>query len=96
MKHVFKIVSSLLIQSMIVRWFLTYCGFAISDGNEDKSLILVLLNFEFCCSFQVKKKQFFKNFSIILLFGVFGTIISFCLVSAGKISNLSIAMSIQF
>ncbi|KAK9291843.1 hypothetical protein L1049_019793 [Liquidambar formosana] len=43
-----------------------------------------LLEFSnFGCSFQVKKKQFFKNFSTILLFGVFGTIISFCLISLG-------------
>ncbi|KAH7543122.1 hypothetical protein FEM48_Zijuj02G0149700 [Ziziphus jujuba var. spinosa] len=33
--------------------------------------------------FQVKKKQFFKNFTIILLFGVLGTVISFCLISLG-------------
>ncbi|RRT72242.1 hypothetical protein B296_00034724 [Ensete ventricosum] len=36
------------------------------------------------CSFQVKKKQFFQNFTTILLFGVLGTLISFCIISTGK------------
>ncbi|KAL2563409.1 hypothetical protein AAZV13_20G190300 [Glycine max] len=48
--------------------------------------------------FQVKKKQFFKNFTTILLFGVVGTVVSFCLISVGAllliqrigISNLDI------
>ena len=40
------------------------------------------------CRFQVKKKQFFKNFSTILSFGDVGTLISFCLISAGKIFRL--------
>ena len=43
----------------------------------------------FVSSFQVKKKQFFKNFTTILLFGVVGTVISFCLISLGKIHNHS-------
>ncbi|KAF2287964.1 hypothetical protein GH714_003559 [Hevea brasiliensis] len=33
--------------------------------------------------FQVKKKQFFKNFTTIVLFGILGTVISFCLISLG-------------
>lgn len=41
------------------------------------------------CRFQVKKKQFFKNFSTILSFGVLGTLISFCLVSSGKTADIS-------
>nr|POE53970.1 sodium/hydrogen exchanger 3 [Quercus suber] len=37
----------------------------------------------FVSSFQAKKKQFFKNFTTILLFEVVGTVISFCLISLG-------------
>lgn len=51
--------------------------------NEDLFFLYLLPPIIFNAGFQVKKKQFFKNFSIILMFGVFGTIISFCLVSAG-------------
>ncbi|KAL6324216.1 hypothetical protein AAG906_006488 [Vitis piasezkii] len=51
--------------------------------NEDLFFLYLLPPIIFNAGFQVKKKQFFKNFSIILMFGVFGTIISFCLISAG-------------
>uniref|UniRef100_A0A5B6YU39 Putative sodium/hydrogen exchanger 1 n=1 Tax=Davidia involucrata TaxID=16924 RepID=A0A5B6YU39_DAVIN len=51
--------------------------------SEDLFFIYLLPPIIFNAGFQVKKKQFFKNFSIILLFGVFGTIISFCLISLG-------------
>lgn len=40
---------------------------------------------KFHVSFQVKKKRFFRNFNHILLFGVLGTVISFCLISLGNI-----------
>jgi NhaP-type Na+/H+ or K+/H+ antiporter len=41
-----------------------------------------------CClgyidRFQVKKKQFFRNFVAIMLFGVVGVFISFAIISAG-------------
>jgi sodium/hydrogen exchanger 8 len=41
-----------------------------------------------CClgcidRFQVKKKQFFRNFAAIMLFGVVGVFISFAIISAG-------------
>jgi sodium/hydrogen exchanger 8 len=35
------------------------------------------------CRFQVKKKQFFRNFIAIMLFGVVGVFISFAIISAG-------------
>lgn len=53
--------------------------------------------------FQVKKKQFFRNFLTINLFGVVGSLISFCIISYGMLSiallvvivlvNFSIGMS---
>ncbi|KAK6915546.1 Cation/H+ exchanger [Dillenia turbinata] len=51
--------------------------------SEELFFIYLLPPIIFNAGFQVKKKQFFHNFSIILMFGVLGTIISFCLVSAG-------------
>ncbi|CAL5330296.1 unnamed protein product [Camellia sinensis] len=51
--------------------------------SEDLFFIYLLPPIIFNAGFQVKKKQFFKNFSIILMFGICGTIISFCLISAG-------------
>ncbi|KAK9292623.1 hypothetical protein L1049_020598 [Liquidambar formosana] len=51
--------------------------------SEDLFFLYLLPPIIFNAGFQVKKKQFFKNFSTILLFGVFGTIISFCLISLG-------------
>ncbi|XP_059652526.1 sodium/hydrogen exchanger 1-like [Cornus florida] len=51
--------------------------------SEELFFIYLLPPIIFNAGFQVKKKQFFKNFSIIFSFGVFGTIISFCLISVG-------------
>ncbi|CAL5380880.1 unnamed protein product [Camellia sinensis] len=51
--------------------------------SEDLFFIYLLPPIIFNAGFQVKKKQFFENFSIILMFGICGTIISFCLVSVG-------------
>lgn len=51
--------------------------------SEDLFFIYLLPPIIFNAGFQVKKKQFFKNFSIILMFGICGTIISFCLISVG-------------
>ncbi|KAL3538008.1 hypothetical protein ACH5RR_001374 [Cinchona calisaya] len=51
--------------------------------NEELFFIYLLPPIIFNAGFQVKKKQFFKNFSVILLFGIFGTIISFCLTALG-------------
>ncbi|KAL5768451.1 hypothetical protein ACOSP7_014998 [Xanthoceras sorbifolium] len=51
--------------------------------NEDLFFLYLLPPIIFNAGFQVKKKQFFKNFTTILMFGVFGTVISFCLASLG-------------
>ncbi|KAL2325469.1 hypothetical protein Fmac_024527 [Flemingia macrophylla] len=66
--------------------------------SEDLFFLYLLPPIIFNAGFQVKKKQFFKNFTIILIFGVIGTVISFCLISVGAlkliqwigISNLGI------
>ncbi|CAM8922886.1 unnamed protein product [Rhodiola kirilowii] len=51
--------------------------------SEDLFFLYLLPPIIFNAGFQVKKKQFFKNFSTILLFGVFGTVISFCIITSG-------------
>ncbi|XP_022743036.1 sodium/hydrogen exchanger 1-like [Durio zibethinus] len=51
--------------------------------SEELFFLYLLPPIIFNAGFQVKKKQFFKNFTIILMFGIFGTVISFCLVSIG-------------
>ncbi|GAB4855505.1 monovalent cation:H+ antiporter, CPA1 (nhx1) [Ancistrocladus abbreviatus] len=66
--------------------------------SEELFFIYLLPPIIFNAGFQVKKKRFFKNFSTILLFGVLGTVISFCLISAGAfflfkkigVSNLNV------
>ncbi|KAL4352611.1 hypothetical protein GQ457_06G020500 [Hibiscus cannabinus] len=49
--------------------------------DEDLFFLYLLPPIIFNAGFQVKKKQFFKNFTIILMFGILGTVISFCLIS---------------
>ncbi|XP_065622700.1 sodium/hydrogen exchanger 1 [Quercus suber] len=51
--------------------------------SEDLFFLYLLPPIIFNAGFQVKKKRFFKNFTTILLFGVVGTVISFCLISLG-------------
>ncbi|RHN80742.1 putative cation/H+ exchanger, cation/H+ exchanger, CPA1 family [Medicago truncatula] len=51
--------------------------------NEDLFFLYLLPPIIFNAGFQVKKKRFFRNFNHILLFGVLGTVISFCLISLG-------------
>ncbi|XP_050381222.1 sodium/hydrogen exchanger 1-like [Argentina anserina] len=51
--------------------------------SEDLFFLYLLPPIIFNAGFQVKKKQFFKNFTTILLFGIVGTAISFCLISLG-------------
>lgn len=43
----------------------------------------------FSSRFQVKKKQFFRNFMTIMLFGAIGTLISFVIISLGKQNNVN-------
>ncbi|XP_027189308.1 sodium/hydrogen exchanger 1-like isoform X3 [Cicer arietinum] len=51
--------------------------------SEDLFFLYLLPPIIFNAGFQDKKKQFFRNFITILLFGVLGTVISFCLISLG-------------
>ena len=36
----------------------------------------------------MKKKQFFRNFMTIMLFGAVGTLISFAIISLGTLNNI--------
>ncbi|GAA0158668.1 secondary carrier transporter [Lithospermum erythrorhizon] len=54
--------------------------------SEDLFFIYLLPPIIFNAGFQVKKKQFFRNFMTIVLFGVVGTMISFTIISLGAIS----------
>ncbi|XP_074311537.1 sodium/hydrogen exchanger 1-like [Silene latifolia] len=72
-----------LVAGGVVLWIKKGEGSRILVFNEELFFIYLLPPIIFNAGFQVKKKQFFKNFSIILMFGVLGTIISFCLVSSG-------------
>lgn len=51
--------------------------------SEELFFIYLLPPIIFNAGFQVKKKQFFRNFITIVLFGAVGTFISFAIVSAG-------------
>ncbi|KAK8585799.1 hypothetical protein V6N13_050770 [Hibiscus sabdariffa] len=53
--------------------------------SEDLFFIYLLPPIIFNAGFQVKKKQFFRNFMTIMLFGAVGTLISFAIVSVGAI-----------
>ncbi|XP_040995585.1 sodium/hydrogen exchanger 2-like isoform X1 [Juglans microcarpa x Juglans regia] len=53
--------------------------------SEDLFFIYLLPPIIFNAGFQVKKKQFFRNFMTIMLFGAIGTLISFAIVSLGAI-----------
>ncbi|GAV79081.1 Na_H_Exchanger domain-containing protein [Cephalotus follicularis] len=52
--------------------------------DEELFFIYLLPPIIFNAGFQVKKKQFFRNFSTIMLFGAFGTLISFGIISLGS------------
>ncbi|CAA2991501.1 sodium hydrogen exchanger 2-like [Olea europaea subsp. europaea] len=56
--------------------------------SEDLFFIYLLPPIIFNAGFQVKKKQFFRNFSTIMLFGALGTLISFVVISLGAIGLL--------
>ncbi|CAL9219840.1 unnamed protein product [Arabidopsis halleri] len=51
--------------------------------SEDLFFIYLLPPIIFNAGFQVKKKQFFRNFMTIMLFGAVGTLISFVIISLG-------------
>ncbi|XP_051127843.1 sodium/hydrogen exchanger 1-like [Andrographis paniculata] len=53
--------------------------------SEDLFFIYLLPPIIFNAGFQVKKKQFFRNFMTIMMFGALGTIISFIIISLGAI-----------
>ncbi|KAK9137009.1 hypothetical protein Sjap_007603 [Stephania japonica] len=53
--------------------------------SEDIFFIYLLPPIIFNAGFQVKKKQFFRNFMTIILFGAFGTLISFVTISFGAV-----------
>lgn len=51
--------------------------------SEDLFFIYLLPPIIFNAGFQVKKKQFFRNFITIMLFGALGTLVSFTIISLG-------------
>ncbi|KAM5569093.1 sodium/hydrogen exchanger 1-like [Rosa sericea] len=51
--------------------------------SEDLFFIYLLPPIIFNAGFQVKKKQFFRNFMTIMMFGAIGTLISFATISLG-------------
>ncbi|KAG0500301.1 hypothetical protein HPP92_000373 [Vanilla planifolia] len=53
--------------------------------SEDLFFIYLLPPIIFNAGFQVKKKQFFRNFMTIILFAAVGTLISFSIISIGAI-----------
>ncbi|XP_006663078.1 sodium/hydrogen exchanger 2-like [Oryza brachyantha] len=57
--------------------------------SEDLFFIYLLPPIIFNAGFQVKKKQFFRNFMTITLFGAVGTLISFTVISLGAIGLIS-------
>ncbi|XP_042025402.1 sodium/hydrogen exchanger 2-like isoform X2 [Salvia splendens] len=56
--------------------------------SEDLFFIYLLPPIIFNAGFQVKKKQFFRNFATIMMFGAIGTLVSFTIISLGAISIL--------
>nr|AAQ72785.1 Na+/H+ antiporter [Oxybasis glauca] len=54
--------------------------------SEDLFFIYLLPPIIFNAGFQVKKKQFFRNFITIILFGAVGTLVSFTIISFGALS----------
>ncbi|KAH7678781.1 Cation/H+ exchanger CPA1 family protein [Dioscorea alata] len=53
--------------------------------SEELFFIYLLPPIIFNAGFQVKKKQFFRNFMTIMLFGAIGTLISFFIISLGAL-----------
>ncbi|XP_027107528.1 sodium/hydrogen exchanger 1-like isoform X1 [Coffea arabica] len=57
--------------------------------SEDLFFIYLLPPIIFNAGFQVKKKQFFRNFITIMLFGAVGTLVSWAIISLGAIQIFS-------
>jgi Sodium/hydrogen exchanger family len=58
-----------------------FTGSAVEFDN-DIFFYVVLPPIIFSAGMSLKKKMFFRYFSLITLFGVFGTVINFCLITA--------------
>ncbi|XP_057541235.1 sodium/hydrogen exchanger 2-like [Amaranthus tricolor] len=54
--------------------------------SEDLFFIYLLPPIIFNAGFQVKKKQFFRNFITIMMFGAVGTLVSFTIISLGAMT----------
>ncbi|XP_057515692.1 sodium/hydrogen exchanger 2-like [Amaranthus tricolor] len=54
--------------------------------SEDLFFIYLLPPIIFNAGFQVKKKQFFRNFITIIMFGAVGTLVSFTIISLGAMT----------
>ncbi|KAL2942344.1 Sodium/hydrogen exchanger 2 [Bienertia sinuspersici] len=54
--------------------------------SEDLFFIYLLPPIIFNAGFQVKKKQFFRNFITIIMFGALGTLVSFIIISLGAMA----------
>ncbi|OWM74126.1 sodium/hydrogen exchanger 2-like isoform X1 [Punica granatum] len=63
--------------------------------SEDVFFIYLLPPIIFNAGFQVKKKQFFRNFMTIMLFGAVGTLISFFIISLGAMYILNKLLNIS-
>ncbi|KAI7744239.1 hypothetical protein M8C21_000997, partial [Ambrosia artemisiifolia] len=55
----------------------------ILEFKQEFFFIYLLPPIIFNAGFQVKKKQFFQNFTTITLFGAIGTLVSFAVISFG-------------
>ncbi|KAA3487426.1 Sodium/hydrogen exchanger 2-like protein [Gossypium australe] len=66
--------------------------------SEDLFFIYLLPPIIFNAGFSVKKKQFFRNFITIMLFGAVGTLISWSIISFGTFYNFmdAVATFVQF
>ncbi|KAK8712906.1 hypothetical protein V6N13_148134 [Hibiscus sabdariffa] len=82
------------ITALIIGLFTGFIILLISGGksshllvfSEDLFFIYLLPPIIFNAGFQVKKKQFFRNFMTIMLFGAVGTLISCTVISLGVIN----------
>ncbi|KAJ7950703.1 Sodium/hydrogen exchanger [Quillaja saponaria] len=83
-----------LISGVVVLLVTKFHSSKILVFSENLFFLYLLPPIIFNAGFQVKKKQFFQNFTTILLFGVFGSMISFCLISLAVGAILSATDSV--